>query len=439
MRFLLFVAFLSCSLVLSAQDQEGPQLPVILEHADSLVGVGAVESGKREFFGNVRFTQGNVTITCDRAVYVTATNSAELFGRVVVRQGTTTISAPYIFYNGETHIADASRGIKVDEGARTISSKKGLYSTVTHVSTFIDSAVVLDDSIRIWSDTLVFDRDADTSYASGRVVISDSVGSAWLRGDRAFRDNRSRFTRMTGNAAAWQWDTTDLTDTIYVAADTLVMTHKDGENVYRAVSLVKLVRGSVAALADTMVYGSLAGDFDLRGHPVLWSDSLLLSADTIQAFAPGRKLRSVVGRSAALLVSRSDTTNLDRFDQIAGDHIVLTIETDTVRQLSAIGNAQSITFRSEGARPEGLAKVVSDTIRANFEHGQLSDVYWLGGIEGEHHPEPVVAGRADTYRLPGFVWRTDRPAMVRPISPFTGAESTAGEPTKATKRSARKR
>ncbi|MCX6140277.1 MAG: hypothetical protein NTX15_05520 [Candidatus Kapabacteria bacterium] len=439
MHFLFFVVLVYSSLVLSAQDQEGPQLPVILDHADSLVGIGPPESGVREFWGNVRFTQGNVTITCDRAVYTSSTNSAELFGRVIVHQGNVLVSAPFISYNGETHIADASRGIKVEEGASIITADKGQYSTITHVSTFIDHAIAVDDSIRIWSDTLVFDRDADTSLASGRVVISDSAGSAWLSGDMAFRDNRSRYTRISGHAAAWQWDSTDHPDTIYVAADTLVMTRQENENGYVALSHVRLVRSSVSALADTMLYSSVRGDFDLRGHPILWSDSLLLVADTINALAPDRKLSSVIGRSNALLVSRSDTLNLDRFDQISGESIVLTIADDTVRQLSAIGRAQSITFRSDGTRPEGLAKVASDTIRAMFQQGQLTDVYWLGGIEGEHHPEPVVAGRADTYRLPGFVWRTDRPFMIKPVAPFTATMTKAGDPPKVKAVNQRKR
>jgi len=145
---------------------------------------------------------------------------------------------------------------------------------------------------------------------------------------------------------------------------------------------------------------------------------MLLVADTIEAFAPGRTLESVTGRSRGILVAKNDTSATDRFDQIGGDVVTLRIDRDTVRSLSAVGNAQSITFRSEGEEREGLAKVASDTIRALFEAGQLTDVYWLAGVEGEHHPEPVVAGRAETYRLPNFVWRTDRPRLeVLPARP----------------------
>lgn len=423
-------ALLLCVVLLSQQTlpQDGPQLPIVLQHADSIVGTGPMESGIREFMGNVRFTQGNVTVTCDRAVHNVGFNRADLYGRVVVKQGAATIFAPFITYDGNTYQADATRGIKVVEGASTITSRKGYYSTQTHITTFIDSVVAVDDSVRIWADTLVYDRDADTSVAHGRVVVSDSTGNAWLTGDHAYRNPGSQRLQINGNAAAWQWDPLGDPDTMYVAADTLLMTKDNGLNRYEAISGVRLVRGAVSARSDTMVYVPEPGRIDLFGHPILWSDSMLIVADTIVADVPERTLRTLTGRTKAILVSRTDTLYPDRFDQIGGDVVLLSIEQDTVRQLSAIGNAQSITFRTEEERPEGLAKAAADTIRANFEAGQLSDVYWLGGIEGEHHPEPVVAGRAETYRLPGFVWRDDRPRMVSPILPHGEEKATAGKP-----------
>ena len=90
-----------------------------------------------------------------------------------------------------------------------------------------------------------------------------------------------------------------------------------------------------------MVYVTDPGRIDLLGHPILWSDSMLIVADTIIADVPDKTLRSVVGLTKAILVSRTDTLYPDRFDQIGGDVVLLSIDHDTVRQLSAIGNAQS--------------------------------------------------------------------------------------------------
>jgi hypothetical protein len=139
-----------------------------------------------------------------------------------------------------------------------------------------------------------------------------------------------------------------------------------------------------------------------------------LHADTIIALAENDELRSVIGRGSAILVAQTDSLRPERIDQIAGAIVELMMSQDTLRQLEAHGDAHSITFRSEEQRGEGLAKVAADSIRVFFEDGQLSDVIWLGGVEGEHHPEGIVADKASTYRLPQFRWRTDRP-HARPI------------------------
>jgi len=407
---LLFILLTLFAVPALAQNEDGPPLPVVLEHADSVLGSGPTQSGIREFFGSVRFSQGNVTVTCDRAVHNLGQNRVDLYGHVVVKQDGATISASELSYDGNTYIATAPRGLKVLQGSRTITSKRGLYSTRSRVARFFDDVTAVDDSARIWADTLLFDRKADTTEARGNVVVSDSVGYTWFAGDRGFRDTGAGLLRITSNARLWQWDSTTVSDTLYLQADTLISRMAQGARRFNAYGNAQLVRGAVAARSDTMNFSNELERFVLLGgQPILWSDSLLLIADTLVADAPGRKLRTVTGFSHAILVSRSDTAYPDRFDQISGNLITLEIANDTVRSLTSTGAAQSITFRTENSKPEGLAKAASDTIRAIFSAGELSDVYWLGGIEGEHHPEPVVAGRASTYRLPGFIWREDRP------------------------------
>jgi lipopolysaccharide export system protein LptA len=60
-----------------AQDDTGPQLPIVLEFADSLVGRGTTETEERAFLGNVRFRQGNVTVRADRAVQHVGANRVD--------------------------------------------------------------------------------------------------------------------------------------------------------------------------------------------------------------------------------------------------------------------------------------------------------------------------------------------------------------------------
>lgn len=417
-RFLVSCVFIaSLALASYAQERDGPALPIILDHADSIVGSGPIATGTREFVGHVRFTQGNVTVECDRAFHNVSANSVELFSNVKILQQGLVLTAPYVTYSGVTNIAVAPRGVVVRERGATIQSRHATYSTVSHVVVFRDS-VVARDSAQIWADTLVYDRDADTTLALGRVQIVDTVQRLVTQSASAYRDPAQRILRLRGQAHVWQWsapsDSAPAGDTLVLSAERITSDVVDGRTIYRAAQDVAMTRGATAARCDSLMADRSAGLSELFGRPVVWSDSMQLHADTIRALADGDQLRSVVGRGTAILVAQTDSLRRDRFDQIAGAIVALTIEDDTLRQLEAVGDAQSITFRSEEQRGEGLAKVAADTIRVLFEQGQLTDVVWLGGVEGEHHPEPIVAGRAETYRLPQFRWRTDRPTA-RPL------------------------
>ncbi len=390
-----------------AEDAPRAGQPVVLEWADSLVGMGDPASGIREFVGNVRFRQGNVTVTCDRAVQNVAQNVVDLYGKVVVTQEGLQLRAPIARYDGNQRLATASGNIILLEGRRTIRATSGTYSTATRTATFHDSVSAADDTVLVWSDHAVYHRDSRRTLANGNVVVWDTVRSTRLRGDSVIYNPASHESKAWGNAAAWMWEP-GKQDTTLMMADTL---HQMGDRArrYHASGNVELISGSLAARCQSLVYDDSSGHTRLLSDPVVWADSTQLIADTIDVEAPGRKVHTITGRTNALLASRTDTLRPSRFDQVCGNLVWLDVKQDTIRQLTAIGDAQSITFSAEEEQADGLARMKSDTIKAYFVDGKPDDIYWLGGIAGEHHPEPLVQGRELSYRVPGFEWRVDRP------------------------------
>lgn len=405
------VGLLLCVHGTVAQDQAGPQQPIVLEHADSLVGRGDVQDEERAFMGHVRFRQGNVTVQAERAVQSIAANRVDLSGRVRITQGTITIEAPSVRYDASTHQAVALGGVLVRDGARTITAATARYSARTHVANFTGHVAMVDDSIRMLCDTLQYHRDDKQSTAWGNVRLADTAGTAWMRGDTVENDPQSGRAIVRGNAQAWR---TYGNDTVYIGADVL-RAQTGSEESYAGTGHVRLVRQRMASRADSMHYHLPTGVVALVTNPVVWSDSTMLVADSMRIHLPDGALRSIVGRGQAFMASKSDTLLADRVDQLRGDEIVFLVEQDTLRNVQAIGNTQSLYFGSEAGKPNGLAQFASDTTRIMFYQGSPEDIVWLGGIRGEHHPESIVAGKAATYRLPGYRWRTDRP--VRPMPP----------------------
>ena len=411
---LLTVALLLLPHLLLGQSGAGPDIPIVLDHADSIVGSGQFESSVRTFYGNVRFQQGNVTGRCDRAIHNVLSNTVELFGNVVVQQGVMTMKAPEIRYSGARYIAVAPKGIRVEQNGQLITAKKGVYATNTHVADFFGDVFMHNDTTSVWSDTLTYDRDADTMRAIGSVIGYDSTDNVWFEADIARRNAITAEYRLSGRASVWTWEPGK--DTMLVSADSI---HSERQSqtstrALHAIGSASLVKGLTAARAGAITYSESNAQIDLIDDPYVWTDSIAFTAGSIQALIPKRKLESMVGRTNALLMSAVANTQPQRFDQIYGKTIDLAFAQDTLRTIRASGDAQSITYKGDGPQQEGLAKVASDSLRAVFSEGKLSDVFWLGGIAGEHHPERLVSGKEPEFVLPTFLWRTDKPVFREP-------------------------
>lgn len=408
------ILFLLVTGIAHAQQGAGPEIPIVLEHADSIVGAGPFETSVRTFYGNVRFQQGNVTGRCDRAIHNVMSNTVELFGNVVVKQGALTMRAPEVRYSGARFIATAPRGIRVEQDKQVITAKRGHYSTNTHIAEFFDEVFMHDDTTSVWSDTMIYDRDIDTMRAVGSVVGFDSTDNAWFEAEIAQRKTKTADYVLTKSARIWKWEPGE--DTMFVAADTIHSRKRSnglGRMIMASGSAV-LIKGATSASAGVIDYNEAEEKLVLQQAPYVWSDSIAFTAQRVSALIPERKLSAMTGTGDAILMSLVQGSIPSRYDQISGDRIDLTFHEDSLRALLSSGSAQSITFRGEAERQDGLAKVACDSIRAVFNRGELSDVFWLGGIAGEHHPERLVAGREAQFLLPKFHWRTDEPMLPRP-------------------------
>lgn len=399
-----------------AQDLGQPTAPIVLEWADSLVGTGGTAVGIREFIGNVRLRQGNVTVTCNRAVHNPSRNMADLFGDVIVRQDSMVLTAPYVHYEGNTHLATANGGITVTDTSRRVTADQVTYEMETRTARFTGKVHAVDDTSQLWSQHAVYYRTSGITTAWGTVVVWDSIGTSKARADSVWHDPVHGFLRLMGTAAVWDWDSAHA-DTMYILADTMEK-HELGRRVIWAKGASEVVSGSVAARADSIALLDSEGRIELHADPVVWYDSTEILADTIIVFIPNRKLSEITGSGNGIIVSRADTVHPDRYDQISGRVVAIHIDADTIRQITAVEDARSITYKSEDERGEGLAKFTSDTIHAVFTGGELTDVYWLGGIEGEHQPEHLVTGKEANYLLPNFEWRSDRPRFNAPAQPW---------------------
>jgi lipopolysaccharide export system protein LptA len=154
----------------SLYSQQGDLITIT---GDSLIGRTVGGEMIREVYGNVVLTQGDVRITCNRAIQFISRNDAELIGNVVVTQENLTIRTPQGFYYGNNRRAYSNAGLVLDDQKVILSAKTGEYLFNEEVAFFSDSVKLFDTTSTLTSDSLTYFRTEDRAVAIGNVKIVD--------------------------------------------------------------------------------------------------------------------------------------------------------------------------------------------------------------------------------------------------------------------------
>jgi hypothetical protein len=193
-----------------------------------------------------------------------------------------------------------------------------------------------------------------------------------------------------------------------VSADSIIVFRGIGER-YIFIDSVQMIKGGSTAKCGLAVYHKSTELIELKQNPVVWYDSTQLHGDSITVRIPGRKLREIHSYNNSFAASKEDKSDSARINQILGKEILIRIEDDSIRNIYSYGDSKSLYFVLTDGEPDGAKRDGSDTIEINFSGGEIDEIIWLGGIEGEYLPENVIYSNAKSYYLPTFRWDADKP------------------------------
>lgn len=433
--FFLLTIFLLGAGVLSAQLDKATygSDPIMLKYADSLLGSNTEAGMVRVVKGNVRFVQGNVTVTCNEAVQYLSQNRVELIGNVVITQETVTLRTARGEYDGNTKVAYGQSGITLTDRDTRLEAQEGRYSTANRVADFYRNVSVENDSMIVYSDTLQYHRDTQNSFASGKAFARGKFSSVRLRGDSISNFPLLRYTRVVGGSPLFsQIDTvqlaptpnaTDTTlprqrfDTLCIAGDLLEALREAGNEQYTATGNARMSRGGLAASSTNGTYNHSTGYIRLTGEPIVWYDSTQLRGDSIVVHLNNRSLEQIAAYRNAFAATKTDSAQADRIDQITGENIFIAVASDTLRRITAEEKAFSLYFLSTEGKPDGVSRSSANVITIELEQGQASDVHWTGKVDGEFIPENMIYDHVEEYNLRNFQWLTNRPILTVPENP----------------------
>ncbi len=447
--------------------EKGEMITVV---GDSLVGKVVSGETTREVYGNVVLTQGNVIITCNKAIQYISRNDAELIGNVVVKQDSMTIKTPRGFYYGDERRAESSAGVQLDDKKVILSADSGEYFFNDDKAVFRSKVTLYDTASTLTSQKLTYFKKEDRAIAVGsvRIVQKDNVIDAdtleHFRNSRVtFATSDVRIENTSNNVQIFgehlidygqeyhtvidvkplllQVDTI-LTrrpdslivgnDSMQTTLDTLLIKSKsmeswrDTTNLFKAEDSVKIWRGAFASLNDYSVYEKddekiityRRKEGDMK--PVLWNEQTQLTGDSIIIFLSDNEVKALEDIGNAFVLSPNDIYQ-DRYNQISGDGLIMYFDKGNITRVEVKGSVYNVYYMyNDEQKPNGLTQSSAESASLNFKGKKINEVRLYGSPKSEYYPENLVKGKEQTFALPKFNLVTNRPVkseLIKQIRP----------------------
>ena len=438
--------FFFCGLIFS---QSGNERIIVI--GDSLVGKVVDNESIREVIGNVKLSQGNVVITCNKAIQYLARNEAELIGNVIATQDSLVLQTEKGYYYGNLKKTKSTSGIILNDTKVVLSADSGQYF-FDEAKAFFQTNVKLVDSITtLLSNELTYYRDLDKSIATGNVRINDhsnlitadtlthfrktklsiADGDVSIKsikdnltvfGNHLEDDGQLKYTLINQNPVLMQIDTTITKDSLrtIVTFDTLLIKSKimesfrSGTSMFKATDSVKILRGNFASLNDLTTYyrdqekiitDKLNED---APKPILWYENSQLIGDSVTIFLEEGAIKSLTVDLNSFMLSQNKIYN-QRFDQTSSDSVHLYFISNKLHRAEFAGKVQSIYFLYEEEKANGLVKSTAHRAVIVFKDNEIDQVRLYGSPTSEYYPEVKVEGLERTFTLPKFVLKENRP------------------------------
>jgi lipopolysaccharide export system protein LptA len=384
---------------------------IILQNADEFAGK-RLENGEdvRELTGNVRFRQGDAKVWCDKAIQFITRNEVELIGNVKVVRDTITLTSKHGRYFGNLHKADGEGNVKLKTPHVILYADIGTYYLDEKRAFFQRNVKVIDSTSIIYCEQLTYYEKQRKSEAMLNVRIVNPNDNVTMFGNYLIHSDSTRYSKMTDNPRMIQIDTTEKGEIDTLAVKSMVMEAFD-DSVKKTIikDSVVIVRGRLAARSGLVKYFRQNEIIELYFNPIVWYEENQVTGDTIFLSLEKNRLKTASIRTRAFVLSRSDSTFPNRYNQLTGRMIRMTFKENKLQETFVERNAISLYFLYNDSTGNGVNKTSGDAITMKFDAGKPNTIYVIKGIEGSFYPENLLKKDEAQYNLDGFLIRNDRP------------------------------
>jgi lipopolysaccharide export system protein LptA len=264
-------------------------------NADSLLGGEINGQPVKQLIGHMRFVQGALYGSADRAIQYLNEDRIELLGHVEIHQDTLSLYAPHVTYHSLTGIGHADGNVRLFDRDNELTAAEGDYDVNNQVARFHHHVTITQGKTSSLSDDLVYYRSTETSILTGHAEVRSDSG------------------KMTADTIVHSraLDETTAQGSVVISSDTLRL-HSDWFYNSGSTGLM-LARGRVAVedlKNRTTVFGDTLARFAKLNYTLVPRRPLLLYIDSSQVRDSSGKMNTAFDT----MFVRSDTMKMYQGD-----------------------------------------------------------------------------------------------------------------------------
>jgi lipopolysaccharide export system protein LptA len=293
-------------------------------------------------FGRILSTANQNELTSIEGVYIADAEMFHFRDSVVLINPKYRVETDTLDYNNGTEVAYFEGPTFIYSDENTIYCENGWYDTRNDIAQFNENAFLDNAKQVLRGDSLWYSRLEGLGRAYNNVSILDTVDNYIIRGNIGLYDELKNTTLVTQQAELVQFDQRD---SLFLHADTLLaIDHPTVGNQLFAYHSARFFRKDMQGAADSIYFAKSDSIIHLYHSPVLWSDNLQITGDTMQIFNNAAGIDKLLVYENAMLIEQADSNS---YNQIKGRRLTGYFSDNELYEVFIRGNGQSLYYALE--------------------------------------------------------------------------------------------
>ncbi len=367
------------------------------------------------FEQNAQFEEIDVEASAQSIEYTKLTGEIRLEGDAYYRNKEDIGRGDIIVYNETTESAELIGNATFENANSKVKGQRIDYDKTTEAFKVKGQSVISDPPYIISAQSVDYDKESNVAYAVGDVIWQDTSAGISIFSDYLDYQESTGYVKATNDEGRPLMQNVSGNDTLYISSDILksyseYMTDTlgivDTINYLIADDNVQIMRSSLQAVCDSLVYQDSDSLFLLLDDPVVWSDSSQITGDTIKIYLANDDLDKMEVYPKAFMTNSADLTY---YNQISGKRIITSFEDGKLKTMDVIGNARSLYYMLDEFKAYiGVNSTECSSIRFTFSENDIKNIKFFTSPRSQILP--MRGTNHEDINLDGFNWRfSERP------------------------------